>query len=80
MKTNTINKMTQKKSYLENAEDMKYKVIKSDCTTILAKIKIETSRDIDRKLIDLHEIGVVITKSEYISRCIEAGHKHLTFK
>jgi len=61
--------------------DMTIKVIKPDpnFTTLVVRIPNELSRAIDHKLIDQKSDGVNLTKSEYVTRCIEAGHKALTF-
>jgi hypothetical protein len=42
---------------------------------IALKLPVELSRDIDRKLIDLAEIGVKITKADFCTQLIQLGLK-----
>ena len=64
-------------------EDCKYKrkakIIPPGYLALNFIIKTDLSLSIDRKLIDLKEQGVKLAKSEYLARCVEAGHKTLTF-
>ena len=66
----------------QDKENMTIKVRKSDPNTTAINTHIPNSLnlEINRKLIDLKEIGVNLNKADYIARCIEAGHRSLTFE
>jgi len=63
-------------------DEIRIKVRKSDPnkTAINTHIPNSLNLEINRKLIDLKEIGVNLNKADYIARCIEAGHRSLTFE
>jgi len=63
--------------------DMTIKVIKPDpnFTTLVVRIPIKLSILIDHHLLNMKDEGVTdLTKSKYVSWCIEAGHKALSVK